>query len=218
MRALLGCALVLVACNSERGAVPPTAITSAAPGLPPVDATSLRPVAAFSAIANAEQRSAMLFVEASRVMLHPRCANCHPRGDTPLQGMEMRAHDPPVSRGDDDRGVVGMRCEGCHQETNLDLARVPGAPKWHVAPKEMAWVGRTPHELCEQVKDPKRNGGRSLAQLVDHSAHDELVGWGWHPGHGREKAPGDQQQFGALMQAWVDSGAHCPSPGLSEAR
>jgi hypothetical protein len=63
------------------------------------------------------------------------------------------------------------------------------------------------------MKDPKRNGGKSLAQIVEHNAHDELVAWGWNPGHGREPAPGNQQQFGAIIAAWVNSGAECPPEG-----
>lgn len=181
--------------------------------LPSVAKNQLRPVAAFAAIEDEKERSRALFLEASRVLLHPRCANCHPNGDVPLQGMDMRPHQPPVTRGPEGFGVVGMECGGCHQDENLELARVPGAPKWHVAPREMAWVGRSPHDICEQMKDPKRNGGKSLAQLVEHNAHDELVAWGWRPGHEREPAPGSQEQFGAIVRAWVETGAECPARG-----
>jgi hypothetical protein len=183
--------------------------------LPPVARNELRPVATFSIIPGEADRSRALFLEASRVLLHPRCANCHPSGDVPLQGMDMRPHEPPVTRGPEDRGVVGMECAGCHQDRNLDHARVPGAPNWHVAPIEMAWVGKTPRHICEQMKDPKRNGGKSLARIMEHNAHDELVGWGWYPGHDREPAPGTQAQFGALIAAWVNTGAECPLEGQS---
>jgi hypothetical protein len=74
----------------------------------------------------------------------------------------------------------------------------------------MFWMGRTAASLCEQLKDPARNGGRSLAQIVEHSAHDPLVGWGWHPGWSRTPAPGSQAGFGALIAAWVEDGAACP--------
>ncbi|MFL5344511.1 MAG: Isoquinoline 1-oxidoreductase subunit [Hyalangium sp.] len=179
--------------------------------LPPVAAGELRAPEAFNAITDKAERSRALFLEASRVMLHPRCSNCHPEGDTPLQGTQGQAHDPPAVRGPEDKGVVGMTCTSCHQDKNLELARVPGAPNWHLAPKSMAWVGHTPHAVCEQLKDPSRNGGRTLAQIVDHNAHDELVGWGWHPGPGREPAPGSQERFGAIVAAWVETGAECPS-------
>jgi hypothetical protein len=175
-----------------------------------VAAGELRAPADFDEIADRAQRSRALFVEASRVFLHPRCANCHPSGDVPHQRMAMELHDPPVLRGPDDKGLPGLGCGGCHQDTNQELARVPGAPNWHLAPIEMAWVGRSPAQICEQMKDPKRNGGKSLAQIVEHNAHDELVGWGWEPGAGREPAPGTQAQLGALVAAWVETGAECP--------
>jgi hypothetical protein len=46
--------------------------------------------------------------------------------------------------------------------------------------------------------------------MHEHMAHDSLVGWGWAPGGQREPAPGTQAQFGALIKAWIDTGAACP--------
>lgn len=190
---------------------------------PPADQTTpaasaapagLRPPESFAAVKDRDERARMLFLEASRVLLHPRCVNCHPAGDSPAQGDSGRVHDPPVTRGPQDRGVPGLECRSCHQDKNLELARVPGAPQWHLAPRSMAWVGRTPQALCEQIKDPARNGGKSLAQIVEHTAHDELVAWGWSPGWGRTPAPGTQEQFSALIAAWVKDGAACPREGV----
>jgi len=175
----------------------------------------LRRAGEFAQIADRAARSRALFLEASRVFLHPRCVNCHPNGDTPHQGMDLSVHDPPVVRGPDDKGVVGVQCSSCHQDHNLELARVPGAPDWHLAPRAMAWVGKSPREICEQMKDPARNGGRTLAQIVDHNAHDRLVAWGWNPGHSREPAPGTQEQLGQLVADWVASGAECPNEGAT---
>jgi hypothetical protein len=178
-----------------------------------VPAAGLRGPEEFAGISDPAERSRALFLEASRVLMHPRCLDCHPDGDVPLQGMDGRPHDPPVQRGPGGHGVVGMECQGCHQDHNLELARVPGAPRWHLAPREMAWVGKTPRALCEQLKDPARNGGKTLQEIAEHSAHDELVAWGWAPGHGREPAPGTQAGFGALIAAWVETGAACPAEG-----
>jgi hypothetical protein len=197
-------AILLGACGSNPP--PPRATTS-----PPTTATGqLRSVADLSTIADRDERSRALFAEASRVLLHPRCVNCHPAGDVPHQGMQLVLHDPPVVRGPEDNGVPGNECMTCHQERNQELTRVPGAPRWHLAPIEMAWVGKTASYVCQQLQDPKRNGGKTLAQIVEHSAHDKLVGWGWAPGNDREPAPGTQEQFGALMAAWVETGARCP--------
>ena len=203
MRRCLVVAIALCACGSQQPAAPPPRPTVA-------DAPGLRAPASFEAIADRTERSRALFAEASRVLLHPRCVNCHPAGDVPHQGMQLAFHDPPVVRGPDNFGVPGNQCRTCHQDRNQAMTRVPGAPDWHLAPIEMAWVGKSAAAICEQLKDPKRNGGKTLAKIVDHSGHDALVGWGWAPGHDREPAPGTQAQFGALMAAWAETGAHCP--------
>lgn len=202
MRRFVVVAILLGACGRQQPAAPPRPPVAETPGL--------RAPAAFDAIADRAERSRALFAEASRVLLHPRCVNCHPAGDVPHQGMQLTLHDPPVVRGPDNFGVPGNQCRTCHQDRNQELARVPGAPGWHLAPIEMAWVGKSAAAICEQLKDPQRNGGKTLAKIVEHSGHDELVGWGWAPGHDREPAPGTQAQFGALMGAWVETGAHCP--------
>jgi hypothetical protein len=105
-----------------------------------------------------------------------------------------------------------MECGSCHQDRNSELARVPGAPKWRLAPRSMAWAGRSPSAICEQLKDPSRNGNRSLTAIAEHAAHDPLVAWGWGPGHRRIPVMGSQAVFGQLVAAWVESGAECPSP------
>lgn len=173
-------------------------------------AQDLRPVDDFAGIADQTQRSVALFEEAGKVILHPRCVNCHPATDRPLQGDEAQLHVPAVQRGEGGLGVAGLRCTTCHGAANYDPAGVPGHPEWHLAPIEMAWEGRTLAQICEQIKDPRRNGGKSMQQMIDHMANDSLVGWGWTPGAGRAPVPGDQASFGALFQAWAESGAHCP--------
>jgi hypothetical protein len=180
---------------------------------PAPEGAPLRSPVEFASITDPAARSRAMFLEASRVLLHPRCVNCHPAGDSPTQGDHLQLHDPPIARGADDDGVPGLGCATCHQDRNVELARVPGAPKWKLAPRVMAWAGKRPPELCAQIKDPKRNGGRTLAAIVDHAEHDALVAWGWQPGSGRVPAPGSQATFGALIDAWVKDGAVCPQEG-----
>jgi hypothetical protein len=170
----------------------------------------LRGPASFVGIADTAARSRALFVEAGKVLQHPRCVNCHPVGDQPLQG-KGEPHEPGVVRGDDGFGAVGLRCNTCHQAENYAPSGLPGHPKWHVAPREMAWEGKTLAEICEQIKDGQRNGGMDLAALHEHMAHDTLVGWACNPGANREPAPGTQARLGELIKAWIDSGAVCPS-------
>jgi hypothetical protein len=173
--------------------------------------TALATPGSFDGISDKAARSAALFTEAGKVLTSPRCMNCHPAGDRPLQGEMHRLHQPPVERGPDGFGTASLRCATCHQSANFDAAGVPGHPHWHLAPREMAWQDKTLGEICAQIKDPARNGGRSLDRILTHVATDTLVGWAWAPGFGRQPAPGTQQELGALIDAWIKTGASCPS-------
>jgi len=178
-------------------------------------ATQLRPVASFAAIADPALRSAALFVEASKVITHPRCMNCHPRTRRPTQGDDMHPHNPPMFAGQEGHGTAGLPCATCHGPGNVrtlaaGIESVPGDPHWALAPASMAWQGRSVAQICAQIKDRKRNGNRTLAQIHHHMAEDHLVGWAWRPGEGRRPAPGTQAEFGKIIQAWIDTGAHCP--------
>ncbi len=165
----------------------------------------------FASIADTGERSAAMFTELGKVLTSPRCQNCHPAGDRPRQGDERRLHQPPVFRGADGMGLPAMRCPICHQAANFDPGRVPGHAPWMLAPHEMGWEGKTLAEICAQIKDPERNGGRAPADLIDHIGKDSLVGWAWHPGYGRTPAPGTQEIAGELVAAWVATGAACPN-------
>jgi hypothetical protein len=186
-------------------------------GLPAARAVSdnapegLASVESFSSIGDEAARSAAIFTELGKVLTHPRCLNCHPAGDRPRQGDMARLHQPPVERGADGFGLPAMRCPICHLQANFDPAAMPGNPNWHLAPREMGWEGRTLGEICAQIKDPARNGNRSVDALIEHIGEDHLVGWAWAPGYGRQPAPGTQKQAGALVEAWVKTGAECPN-------
>ncbi|WP_398468663.1 Isoquinoline 1-oxidoreductase subunit [Tardiphaga sp.] len=172
---------------------------------------TLQPVSAFAKIKNKNERAVALFNEAGKVIQSPRCLNCHPAGDRPTQTDRMRPHIPLVVRGEGGMGAAGgLACTTCHHENNFDAANVPGNAKWALAPIEMAWQGKTLGQICAQIKDKERNGGKDMAALVHHMAEDELVGWGWKPGGNRTPAPGTQKQFGELIKAWADAGAACP--------
>jgi hypothetical protein len=175
------------------------------------EANRLAPPESFAGIADTAARSVAIFGEIGKVLTSPRCVNCHPAGDRPRQGDMKRMHQPPVERGKDGFGLASMRCQICHQSSNFEPGRVPGHPEWHLAPREMAWEGKTLGEICTQIKDRERNGGRSLEELAHHIGQDTLVGWAWAPGFGRAPAPGSQAEAGALVEAWIRTGAVCPS-------
>ena len=190
-----------------------TAFLAASPAFSETVA-GLRTADEFDGIVNQTERSVALFQEMMVVIEHPRCLNCHPVDNSPRQGMNMQLHQPPVVRGAADFGAPGMRCSTCHGTENIAYetgeGSIPGHEPWHLAPIEMGWIGRSAAEICAQLKDPERNGNRTLAELHEHNAEDGLVGWGWHPGEGREPAPGSQDIFGELTKAWIETGAACP--------
>jgi hypothetical protein len=178
---------------------------------------ALRAPSDFAGIQDTTARSKALFNESAKVITSPRCMNCHPAGNRPLQGNDKHPHEPLAVRGLGGTGVAGNTCSGCHTQANFTLPvpgatfdSIPGHPRWGLAPIEMAWEGKSVGQICEQIKDTSRNGGRDLALLHEHIAKDDLVAWGWTPGAGREPAPGSQQRLGELIQAWIDTGAHCP--------
>src|SRR6202041_1836202 len=150
------------------------------------------------------------FLRAWTVFDSPRCKNCHPAGDAPLQGDDSHVHIQNVKRGPDGHGLYGMRCDTCHQAANLPGAHMPpGNPKWSLPPAKMkmVFVGRPAGELCRQIKNPKQNGGRSLEALMDHIGNDDLVGWGGNPGDGPTPPPLTRPETVAQLKIWIDGGA-----------
>ncbi len=153
------------------------------------------------------------FKEAYKVLMHPRCMNCHPAGDAPLQGDDSHPHLQNVKAGPEGKGLFAMKCTNCHQEHNLPGANMPpGNPVWHLPPPDMPMVfeGKTPAELAAQLKDPARNGGKTLEQIFHHVAEDKLVLWGWNPGDGRSLPPLSHEEFVKQMRIWIDNGAEVP--------
>jgi hypothetical protein len=158
----------------------------------------------------AESQPANPFLRIATVLQHPRCLNCHPLGDNPLQGSDNHPHVMKITRGNDDQGAVAARCYACHRDENNDVSGVPGAPHWQLAPVSMSWQGLSPGELCAVLKNPQLNGNRSLADLVKHMDEDKLVQWGWNPGQGREPVPIPHTEFVSLLKEWVALGGACP--------
>lgn len=153
------------------------------------------------------------------VLSHPRCANCHvedgvPRWSGPSYGAP-RKHAMNVG-GDPDLlfGNPGMMCMTCHMAENAPAPHgPPGAKVWHLPPAAMAWWNKSAAEICAQIKDPARNGGRSLSEIETHIADDALVAWGWAPGPGRAPAPYSAAQAAEFVAVWAAAGAPCPPEG-----
>ena len=151
------------------------------------------------------------------VLHHPRCMNCHSRGDFPRQGDDEHRHAMNVRRGPEGDGVTAVKCSSCHQDHNTEgLHTPPGAPDWRLPSPAMPmiWEGLTDRQLCELFKDPQQNGGRDVDGIVEHM-NTPLVLWGWHPGEGRAPIPVPRSEFIAKVKDWAAKGAACPGETTS---
>ena len=150
------------------------------------------------------------FTQVAKVLQSPRCVNCHPVGDEPLQGDHAQLHRMKISRRSED---AGLPCAACHQKKNAPFPKgPPGVPGWKLPPRDMPMVfqGKSLHDLCEQLKDPAQNGHKTLAEMRAHMEHDAIVLWGWDPGPGRTLPPLSHSDFAAHARRWIDAGAPCP--------
>jgi len=151
------------------------------------------------------------------VFSHPRCANCHvgeagvPMWSGPHYGT-TRPHGMNINAGESRIGAEYVLCSACHGLTNSPLLHgPPGAAAWLLPPAEFEWFGKASHEICMQVRDPERNGQRSIEDIAEHVGHDAILRWAWDPGPGRETPPLSLAETMALILAWGDAGAPCPN-------
>src|SRR5450755_3736272 len=142
---------------------------------------SLKGPSEFESIGDQAERSRAIFAEIGKLLTHPRCMSCHPAGDHPLQGADHHEHMPRVWRSD--AGNLGTHCAECHTDNNVTLREaatyhsIPGHPRWGLAPLSMAWEGKTIGDICRQLKDTNRNGGRDLARISHTTECFCEVGW-----------------------------------------
>jgi hypothetical protein len=159
------------------------------------------------------EKSLLAFREVASVLTSPRCLNCHVPDDGPLQGDDDHPHAMNVKRGADGKGSAALHCLACHQSENAKaLHAPPGAADWRLPPPNtpMAWKGLSTGELCRTVKDPAKNGNRSLQDLIGHM-DTSLVRWAWNPGPGRTLPPLSHDEFVSRLKEWIDTGAACPN-------
>ncbi len=156
------------------------------------------------------------------VLIHPRCINCHTANNYPQQGDDRHRHITNVLRGPEGKGVPGLNCASCHQQSNADSTGVPGGHDWHLAPLSMKWQDQHDNPLssaavCRAVTDRSRNGNLDGPGLLKHHAEAELVLWAWQPGRRpdgtmRTPPPLSHAEFVAATSRWVEAGTPCP-PG-----
>jgi hypothetical protein len=156
--------------------------------------------------------SVKAFMDVYKVLTSPRCMNCHPAGDVPLQGDDNRLHNMTPQRGSDGKGIYAMKCSNCHQPTNIaGLNTPPGNPNWHLprADMKMVFQGKTARQLALQIMNYNLNGHKTKQQLIEH-ARDTLVKSAWNMGEGRVPPPMTYTAFVAAWDSWVNKGGYAP--------
>ncbi len=156
--------------------------------------------------------SVKAFMQVYKVLMSPRCMNCHPSGNVPLQGDDSHLHSMAPKRGEDGKGIFAMKCANCHQpENTAGLHKPPGNPNWQLPPSDMKMVfqGKTPHQLAIQIMDYTKNGHKNKEQLLAH-ARDTLVKAGWAMGEGRTAPPLSYAAFVTEWDTWINKGGYAP--------
>jgi len=105
------------------------------------------------------------------VLQHPRCLNCH-QSESPTAG-EFAPRSYPACGprvGESRRQRDEMRDVSQRNGQKPDFGN-SGAPRWQLAPISMLWQGLSGGDLCRSLKDPAKNGNRSLEEITTHSAH-----------------------------------------------
>jgi hypothetical protein len=158
------------------------------------------------------------------VVSHPRCSNCHVGADniprwSGIRGRADGKHGMNINAGESRIGAEAIACSTCHV-TSATPNDKPHAPPhtniaWHLAPVEFAWFGKSSRDICLQLKDPGKNGGRNVMTLAHHLADDAkhlgFIQWGWNPGAGREPVPSSLQATVNDVLTWGAAGMPCPA-------
>lgn len=158
------------------------------------------------------------------VASHPRCSNCHvgesdrPMWSGPSYG-KARYHGMNIRAGESRVGAETLPCSTCHTTKQEDWANANTTPHsaprvnadWALAPIEADWFGKASDEICQQLRDAERNGGRTFQEVAEHLGHDVILHWAWEPGGNREPAPYSLQEHVSDLLSWGVAGTPCPS-------
>ena len=158
------------------------------------------------------------------VASHPRCSNCHtgasdrPMWSGPSYG-KTRVHGMNIRAGESRIGAEYIPCQTCHTTKSEDWDNANAMPHtaprvamfWQLAPVEADCFGRSSVQICEQLRDPARNGDRDMLALAEHLDHDLILHWAWNPGGGREPAPYSLQEHVNDILIWGVAGMPCPA-------
>ena len=91
------------------------------------------------------------------------------------------------------------------------LTRLRGSPRygcWRLWKR--AGSAKSSAFICNQLKDPERNGNRTIREVAAHLDHDSVLHWAFNPGGNREPAPHSLQEAMDALMNWAAAGTPCP--------
>lgn len=152
------------------------------------------------------------------IAAHPRCTNCHVgvQSEPMWNGLGYglgTPHAMGIQAGESRIGAETIPCRTCHMTTARGNSVPHAAPgidvPWQLPPVALAWLGRDSRSLCEMLRNPQRNGGHDIGELVDHLQSSAFVAWGFAPGAGRSKPPGSLAGLLRDVTLWGAAGSPC---------
>ena len=164
-------------------------------------------------------RARNAFMKAYPVFMHPRCQNCHPAGDTPLQGDDSHVHDLlRLRRGADGNGVFAMRCSNCHQAANGPGPHTPpGAPQPAAEGGAAGSAAMAPPPSEDADGLPGPDAGTALPSTQGSEAERRADAGALRPSrdHGSPRALGMEPRGGAHDPAAVARGVRRGGEGMA---
>ena len=157
------------------------------------------------------------------VASHPRCSNCHVGSDNipmwsgPSFG-EPQKHGMHIDANITRIGAGKLMCMSCHFGSTSDTPHsAPGVDAiWQLAPVEAEWFGKSSDYICNQLRDPERNGDRTYLEIANHLDHDVILHWAWEPGGTREPAPYSLQSHVNDILTWGVAGMPCATDEIKK--
>lgn len=167
------------------------------------------------------------FAPVYRVVMSPRCRNCHTtEGQGPQIGERGMPH-PFLVNNHTQLAGIGMGCNSCHaprsashspqharppHSRSVDEWREPGGFKVPGVSKQRFTIPASisAAALCGKMKDVALAWQRANVDVIEFIEHDQLIEQAWQSNTGRTLPCGSHQGFITAFRTWHTKRMPCP--------